>query len=210
MVKCKAGTLMAIRRQVKRAIKILALLLMIPVFLVYRGLALLGNPDSTFQSFSQVLSLIPGKVGIYCRASFYHLACPDTSQNISIGFLTLLSHRDTTIEDGVYIGPQSNIGSCHIGRNTLIGSGVHILSGKNQHRFSDLELSIQEQKGEIHKIKIGEDCWIGNQSTILAPISDKSIVAAASLVLEKVNSEMIVGGHPAKVIKSRYNDAESH
>jgi virginiamycin A acetyltransferase len=200
---------MAAHKQLKRAFKTLALLLILPIFFVYRGLAMLGNPDSTFQSFSQLLSLIPGKIGIYVRASFYHLACPDTSQNISIGFLTLLSHRDTTIEDGVYIGPQSNIGSCHIGKNTLIGSGVHILSGKNQHRFSDPRRSIQEQGGEIQKIKIGEDCWIGNKSTILAPISDKSIVAAASLVLETVSPEMIVGGHPAKVIKSRNNDSMS-
>lgn len=197
-------------KQVKKAIKALALLLTMPVFLSYRGLAMLGNPDSVFQSFSQVLSLIPGKLGIYFRASFYHLACPDTSQNISIGFLTLLSHQNTTIEEGVYIGPQSNIGSCHIGKNTLIGSGVHILSGKKQHRFSDIKRSIQEQGGEIHKIKIGEDCWIGNQSTILAPISDRSIIAAASLVLEKINPEMIVGGHPAKAIKPRYKDVESH
>jgi len=208
MDKSKAKRLMTMRNKFKQTIKTISLLITLPIFLVYRSMTLFGQPDATFQSFSQALSLIPGKPGIYIRASFYYLTCPGTSHNISVGFLTILSHQDTTINEGVYIGPQSNIGSCHIGKNTLVGSGVHILSGKNQHNFSNMSQSIQEQGGEIKKIKIGEDCWIGNQSTVLAPISNQSIVAAASLVLDAVPSGQIVGGHPAKIIRARENGSE--
>jgi len=195
---------MKTRRALKRAIKNVFLLLVLPAFLVYEFLCLIGNRDSTFQSFSQAFSLIPGKLGVYIRAAFYRLACPDTSDEISIGFLTLLSHHDTTIESGVYIGPQSNIGKCRINKNTLIGSGVHILSGRNQHRFSDLSAPIHTQGGSYKKIQIGEDCWIGNGSLIMSDVSNKSVVAAGTVIIKPDFPEAtIVAGNPAKIIGHR-------
>ena len=191
------------KTQLKRCFQMVALLAVAPLFALYQVLGWIFNPDSTFQSFSQVLSLLPGKTGKYLRAAFYRLACPGTSQDISIGFLTILSHRDTTIEQGVYIGPQCNIGKCHIGANTLIGSGVHILSGKHQHEFKDPTRPIQEQGGRFEKIQVGTDCWLGNQAVIMANIGDHSIIAAGSIVTQPTASSIIVAGNPAKIVSSR-------
>lgn len=156
------------RAGLKRCIQVLALMVTAPVYSVYRVLVLVADADATFQSFSQAFSLIPGTTGKYLRAAFYRLACPGTDQNISVGFLTVFSHRDTTIGSGVYIGPQCNIGKCRIGANTLIGSGVHIVSGKRQHEYSDPHRPIQQQGGHFEKIEIGEDCWLGNQALVMA------------------------------------------
>jgi virginiamycin A acetyltransferase len=191
------------RKTIKRVLRLFSLIIACPFYLWLGLTSLGGNRDSTFQHVSQLLSLFPGKTGIYIRAAFYHLACSETSDEISVGFLTLLSHRDTTIEKGVYIGPQCNIGKCTISENTLIGSGVHILSGSNQHNFDWLDKPIQEQGGHYEKIQIGQDCWIGNGSIIMKNIADQSIVAAASLVIEEFPARSIIGGHPAKVIKNR-------
>src|SRR5690554_268929 len=170
MVGHKAESLMNLRQSLKRMVKSIFLLLVFPVYALYLLLRLTGSQDAVFASFSQALSLIPGKIGIYIRAAFYRLACTGTSDNISVGFLTILSHIDTTIKPGVYIGPQCNIGKCIIRENTLIGSGVHILSGRNQHYFFSIDSTIKSQGGKYTKISIGSDCWLGNQSTIMSSV----------------------------------------
>ncbi|WP_339782521.1 acyltransferase [uncultured Marinobacter sp.] len=194
---------MKIRKSLKRTIKTGFLALIFPIYALYLLLRLVGNPDAVFMSFSQAVSLVPGKTGIYVRAAFYRLACNDTSDEISVGFLTIFSHADTTIEKGVYIGPQCNIGKCIIKKETLLGSGVHILSGKNQHAFDDLEQSIQSQHGTFNKVTIGEDCWIGNGSIVMANIGNKSIIAAGSVIVNDAESVGVFAGNPARLIRKR-------
>lgn len=191
------------RQSIKRTIKTIFLVLVFPVYLLYLLLRLTGNTDAVFMSFSQAISLIPGKTGVYIRAAFYRLACTNTSDEISVGFLTLFSHADTTIEKGVYIGPQCNIGKCIIKKETLLGSGVHILSGKNQHSFGDVNQSIQSQPGKFSKVVIGEDCWVGNAAIVMADVGNKSIIAAGGVVTSTVESLGIFAGNPAKLVRKR-------
>ena len=190
-------------RTLKRFLKLTFLALAFPLYLLFLLFAQLGNIDSVFMSFSQGLSLIPGKFGTYLRAAFYHLACPATSDEISVGFLTILSHRNTSIAKGVYIGPQCNIGMCSIGENTLIGSGVHILSGSRQHEFTDINKPIQEQGGTFEKVRIGADCWLGNTSLVMASLEDQSILAAGSVLTKSSAKGDILVGNPAKCINNR-------
>jgi virginiamycin A acetyltransferase len=199
---------MTARQITKRSIKNAFLVLIWPVYALYRALSMVGDIDGTFMSFSQALSLIPGKVGTYLRAAFYRLACPATTDEISVGFLTILSHRNTSIAKGVYIGPQCNIGMCSIGENTLIGSGVHILSGSRQHEFQDAQKPIQDQGGAFEKIRIGADCWVGNSAVIMATVADGCIVAAGSVLSKSANKEGdILAGNPSRTIRNRFVDS---
>ena len=194
----------------KRIVKAIFLLLALPFVFLVLLLNVFGSSDSGFTSISQLLSLVPGKPGVYLRAGFYKISCPNTSDNISIGFLTIFSHMDTTVELGVYIGPQCNIGKCHIRANTLVGSGVHILSGNKQHSFDDPTMPIQAQGGAYSKISIGSDCWLGNGSIILASIADRTIVAAGAVVTKPIIETMgIYAGNPARRIKERSPNTES-
>lgn len=177
--------------------------LILPLLAIAKGERLLTTGESLFQGISQLLSLIPFKPGVYLRAAFYANACTLVHREVTIGFTTLLSHSDTNISHNVYIGPQSNIGSCYIGQDCVIGSSVHILSGKHQHGFSSIDKPIREQDGIYEKISIGNDCWIGNQSTILASIGNHCIVAAGSVVVDEVPPRSIVAGNPARIIKTR-------
>lgn len=200
---------MSLRGAVKRLVKGVFLCLVLPVYGLYRLVCLVGNPDGAFQTFSQAFSLIPGKIGIYLRAAFYRLACNETSDEISVGFLTVLSHRDTTICGGVYIGPQCNIGMCHIGENTLIGSGVHVLSGSRQHDFSDPAQPIQEQGGHFEKIRIGKDCWLGNGAIVMADLAEHCVLASGGvLVRAEPVPGSILAGNPARPVRNRFNDDE--
>lgn len=124
-------------------------------------------------------------------------------KDCAISFGTIFSQVDTEIGKGVYIGPQCNIGKCRIENNCTLGSGVHIMSGKNQHHFEDLNTPIQEQGGSFEKVTIGEDTWIGNGSLIMANVGRKCIIGAGSVVTRDVDDFCIVAGNPAKVIKKR-------
>jgi len=61
------------------------------------------------------------------------------------------------------------------------------------------------KKGNIN---IGNDVWIGYNSTIMAGVSigDGAIIAANSTVVKDVEPYSIVGGNPAKEIKKRFSD----
>lgn len=198
---------MSIRSVAKKSVKAFFLLLALPLYLAFQALRMISRTDGCFASFSQALSLVPGKAGTYLRAAFYRLACPGTSDEISVGFLTVLSHRNTTIRKGVYIGPQCNIGMCEIGESTLLGSGVHILSGNKQHAFTDNERPIQEQGGSFDKVTIGPDCWIGNGAIVMCGLKEKTIVAAGSVVTRTSDRGAILAGNPARKLSSRYGDS---
>ena len=175
-----------------------------PIMLFYALLSLIVfNKDSVFEAFSQFFSLIPGFPGNYLRSAFYYLTLQKSNLDIIVSFNALLFQRDTEIHSGVYIGPQCNIGKCRIGENSLLGSAVHVMSGKNQHYFDDLDIPIKNQGGNFEKTLIGKDCWIGNGSLIMANVGDHCIIGAGSVVIDDIPSYAIVAGNPAKIIKSR-------
>ncbi len=191
-----------VKRQLKNTIAYICVLLMLPALMLYL-FARLFSADSAFASFSQWLSLLPGKTGSYLRIAFYRYAMSECHPDSVIGFASLFSQQGTSIKKGVYIGPQCNIGLSTIGKNTLIASGVHIMSGKNQHNFSALDTPIQQQGGHYEKISIGEDCWIGNGALVMANIGKQCIVGAGSVVVSDVPDYAIVVGNPAKIVKMR-------
>jgi acetyltransferase-like isoleucine patch superfamily enzyme len=172
-----------------------------PVLLTYWALSVVCQRDSLWQSCLQFLSLFPGKVGSYLRLCFLHYTASHVQWDSFIGFGALFSQVDTDIASGVYIGPQCNIGKCSIGRDTLLGSGVHILSGKNQHRFARTDVPMRDQGGVFEKISIGNNCWLGNGAIVMASVGDGSVVAAGAVVVNEVPAGVIVGGNPAKELK---------
>ncbi len=187
---------------VKQVIFSIAAIVISPITLLYLLLSTMLKGDALLSSFSQFLCLIPGKLGVYLRAGFYRFVFSSCAPNAVISFLVLFSQRDTEIESGVYIGPQCNIGKCKIEKDVLLGSGVHIMSGKNQHNFNDLTKPIKDQGGTFEKVIIGSGSWLGNNSLIMANIGKHCIVAAGAVVINEVEDYTIVAGNPAKVIKT--------
>ncbi len=188
---------------IKQILFILCALLMTPITLLYFVFALILKKDAVLASYSQFLSILPGKLGVYLRVGFYRFSLTHCSPNAVISFMVLFSQADTEIAEGVYLGAQCNIGRCSIGKNTLLGSGVHIMSGKGQHNFDNLNVPIKDQGGVFAKISIGENCWLGNGAMIMANIGDGCIVGAGAVVINDIPAHSIVAGNPAKVIKSR-------
>ncbi|TNZ55020.1 acyltransferase, partial [Vibrio parahaemolyticus] len=80
-----------------------------------------------------------------------------------------------------------------IGENTLIASGSTLIS--RNHKFSDIDKYIKEQGYQNAPIVIGNDVWIGFNSTILPGVSigDGAVIAAHSVVTKDVPSYTVVG-----------------
>lgn len=181
-------------------------LLVSPIIISYHLLALVLDKNSLVAGFSQFLSLFPGQTGNYIRKCALHFILTECSIDCLISFGVVLSHQDTEIHQGVYIGPQCNVGMSRIEANCLLGSGVHIISGKKQHNFDDLDTPIREQGGHFEKITIGEDTWIGNGALVMGNVGKKCIIAAGSVVTQDIPDYSIVAGNPARIIKSRKPD----
>lgn len=190
---------------IKQTISLVFIILLSPIIVLHLISSLFSSKGS-FVFFTQLLSLIPGVIGSYCRIAFHRFAMTHCDPQVVIGFATLFSQPETEIHSGVYIGPQCNIGSCAIHKNTLIASGVHIMSGKNQHNFDDLDQPIQQQGGTFERITIGEDSWVGNGSLVMANIGKKCIIGAGSVITKDIPDYSIAVGNPAKVIKNRLDN----
>lgn len=180
----------------------LCLVCILPLWLAY-ALARAVMGVSAFYGFSQALALIPGFTGNYLRYAFYSLTLARLGKDACICFMATLSHPNTEIGSHAYIGPFCNLGLCSIGDDCLLGTGVHVMSGFNQHQSDDLSRPIRLQGGQLVKVKIGEDCWIGNQTLVGADIGSKCIVGAGSLVTKPLPDFCIAYGSPAKPIRDR-------
>lgn len=179
------------------------LLLVLPLYIFYCILSVFAGKDGSFWSVSQLLSLLPGCSGAYLRKNFFRLAMVKCHRDCVIQFGTLFSQVDTEIGRGVYIGPYCNIGKSKIGENCTIGSNVHIMSGKEQHSFDEINTPVREQGGKFVKVSVGEDTWIGNGALIMATVGEKCIIGAGAVVTKDVSDYSIVAGNPARVIGRR-------
>ncbi|WP_028297284.1 acyltransferase [Olivibacter sitiensis] len=112
-----------------------------------------------------------------------------------------------TIGNGTIIGLSNVIiGPVMIGNNVMLAQHV-VISGIN-HGYEDITLSPSQQPLSVSKIEIGDDVWIGANSTIVAGvhIGKHSIVGAGSVVTKNVLPYTVVVGNPARAIK-RWNEA---
>jgi acetyltransferase-like isoleucine patch superfamily enzyme len=113
---------------------------------------------------------------------------------------------------GIIIGDRTGIsarayfagqGGITIGNDVIMGPNVQIFS--ENHNYSDDKMTIKEQGVDKRPVFIGNNCWIGGGTTILAGviIGDGCVIAAGSVVTKPMPGDSIVAGVPAKVIRCR-------
>jgi len=128
------------------------------------------------------------------------------------------SYYGHTRGEGLVVGAGSAIGALSwigasghvaIGADVLVGPRVTILP--ENHVFRSVERTIKSQGVAREGVIIEDDCWIGSGSTILAGvrIGRGSIVAAGAVVTDDVAPFSVVGGVPARVLKSRIKPGAS-
>lgn len=93
--------------------------------------------------------------------------------------------------------------SIEIGDNTLIGGNAKILD--NDFHPLEIEERNKDNKEKIlsKPIKIGQNCFIGCNSIILkgTELGEGCVVGAGAVVTGKFDSNSIIAGNPAKLIR---------
>lgn len=133
--------------------------------------------------------------------------------------------KNVNIERGVEFGSGKNIrigDNSGLGINAVIpeGSiiGKDVMMGPNcyiharNHNFDRLDIPMREQGGtDSLPVIIDDDVWIGRDVTIMRGrhISKGTIVAANSVVTKDFPPYSIIGGNPAKLIRSRKDQSPS-
>lgn len=96
-----------------------------------------------------------------------------------------------------------------ISGDITMGNGVRVASHASMygfnHGFASTDIPVFRQPCTVQGIVIGDDVWIGANAVILdgVQIGSHSIVAAGAVVTRDVPAYSIVGGNPARLIRSR-------
>lgn len=141
------------------------------------------EPEELAELFSELIGKPVGE-GFGLFPPFY----TDFGKNITIG-------NHVFINAGCKFQDQGGI---EIDDGALIGHGV-VLATLNH----DLE---PEKRQQLHPapIRIGKNVWIGANATVTAgvTIGEHAVVAAGAVVIRDVPANVVVGGVPAKVLKT--------
>lgn len=148
-------------------------------------------------TLSQFFSLFPGMMGFWLRRAYHVMVLESCAMDIGIEFGTFFSKTSVVLEEEVSIGARCIIGSCHIGRGTLLGSNIDVLSGRHQHNITGNKSS----GGIYQKVVIGKNVWIGNQSIIMNNVGHNSVIGAGSVVVHEIPDYSVAVGNPASVKK---------
>jgi acetyltransferase-like isoleucine patch superfamily enzyme len=152
--------------------------------------------------------------------------------NVSISKTVFGSHNyieNATVNNSImgdfsYVGSQSYINRCTIGKFTCIGPNVKI--GLGSHPASEfisvhpVFYSTAAQVGvtfadkdyfqEYEDTHIGNDVWIGANAIVKSGVNvgDGAIIASGAVVTKDVAAYSVVGGIPSKLIKYRFEADE--
>jgi acetyltransferase-like isoleucine patch superfamily enzyme len=162
--------------------------------------------------------------GAYLDQGTYLHACPN---GITIGQGTIVMHGAVLHVYNFRGLPQSGI---KIGRDSLVGE-YSVIRGQGgvtigdrvytspftqiiavNHVFGDPDRPFVEQGITAEGIVIEDDVWLGAGAIITdgVRVGKGAVVAAGAVVTENVEAHTVVGGVPAKVLKTIDGKAETH
>lgn len=112
---------------------------------------------------------------------------------------------------GLKMGNNSSVGAftefgaaggIEIGHDVIMGSYISFHS--ENHNFNDTSKLIREQGVTSVGIKLGNNIWVGAKVTFLdgSVVGNNSVVAAGAVVNGVYPDNVIIGGVPAKILKS--------
>lgn len=152
---------------------------------------------------SILVSRIPFLLGEMTRYYYYNALLQSVGREVVFRYGSYCQYRAAKIGNNVLIGYFNTLGEVAIGDDVLTGGGVNFLSGLKQHSFDDPSQPIICASSQGRSmINIGSDVWIGSNAVIGCNVGNRCVVATGSVVVHDVPNNSLVGGNPAKHIRS--------
>lgn len=151
-----------------------------------------------------------GENSVVSQNAFLYQVRGTFGKETLIGSHALLRCLDITCGDNCSFNSYSVIhGKVTLGSGVRIAPGAKIF-GEN-HGFDNISTPIRLQPNTTEGIVIEDDVWIGANAVITdgVRIGAHSIVGAGAVVTKNVEPYSVVGGNPARVIKSRLADMKN-
>lgn len=192
---------------------ILRVLFRLPALIIvafYRlNRAILGE-ERAFLGLAERLAKSGGYAGVYLRAATYHRVLERSSEEVQIGFGTLLSKRTAILEEHVYVGRYCSLGWVHLERDVMLADLVAIPSGGGTHQLSGTTRTPPRMaKSRFQPVRVGEGTWVGTHAVILADVGRFCIIGAGAVVTKPIPDCSIAVGVPARVVgRTDAHDAE--
>lgn len=144
---------------------------------------------------------------VSCRSFLWRMALNKCGKDLMV-FEGVVLRKPENIEIGNNVSLNEfcylhGRGGIIIGNNVRIAPYVGIFSFN--HKFSDKTKPIIQQGFESKPIVVGDDCWLGADTKILAgvKIGKGSVIGAGSIVVKDIPENSVAVGNPAEVIKKR-------
>lgn len=147
-----------------------------------------------------------GKLGLAIRYAIARSSAKACGEVVYIGPYVEIRHWDclqlgsnVSLHRGCYIDAAGGIS---IGNDVSVAHGSSILS--SSHRWEDPALPIRDNPVRLAETHVSDDVWIGCGCRILAGVSigPRSVVAAGAVVTGDVAPGTLVGGVPARLLKT--------
>lgn len=191
------------RESLKSVGRAAAFLAVLPSLATYFIKSSFMGRDRALEGSTQFLALLPGISGQYLRQAFLARTLTGCAPTATISFGTIFSKSGARLDDRVYVGAGCALGFVHIERDVLIGSGVHITSGRDTHGTDDPTRPIREQEGQAELVRIGAGTWIGSGAIVMADVGANCVIGAGAVVTRPIPDAVVAAGVPAGVIRPR-------
>src|SRR5207244_12725333 len=94
------------KRLVRLVLLYAGVLLLAPLWLPCVAGRRLRLSEGWFVGCAELLSLVPGRLGVFARRSFYRMTLDACAADTHVGFGTVLAHPDAELHAGVWIGSR--------------------------------------------------------------------------------------------------------
>lgn len=136
----------------------------------------------------------------------FHHSCKDKNISIELPFRCDYGYNIIVGDnfDANYDCIILDAAEVRIGDNCMLAPCVHIYAGTHPlEGCKRRQNNTNEQYDLARPVTIGNDVWIGGNSTICpgVVIGDNVVVGAGSVVVKSVPSNVVVAGNPAKIIR---------
>jgi acetyltransferase-like isoleucine patch superfamily enzyme len=151
-----------------------------------------------FDGCKEVLAPSPGLIGQYLRTAFYASVCRAVSIDASFRLGSIVSTRDVAIGAGTVVGDQSIVGRSEVGRDVMIASRVSIISDRYLHGHPSDRARGARLRSDSPPPTIGDGCWLGENSVVMADLGPRCTVAAGAVVMRPAEAGTTLMGNPAR------------